>query len=258
MNDTMSLGQLAAYLRRDARDLDKLAARSKIPGRKAGGKWRFNRREIDQWLDHFLSKLSSDELAGIEVGVGGASFRLAVEPLLTNHLPEKLVAVPLLARTRAAAVKALVELAGRSGQVYLPHGLRDAILDRERTSSTALDDGVAFPHPRHPLPHAVGVSFVAYGRTVNSIPFGAPGGGLTDIFFLVCCMETDTHIRVLARLARLLRQPAFLDALRTAASPPETFAVIREGEQRLLMMDDFDSHARNGAHGSEPHSATDG
>jgi PTS system nitrogen regulatory IIA component len=252
MNDTMSLGQLAAYLRRDARDLDRLAARSKIPGRKAGGKWRFNRREIDQWLDHSLSKLSSQELAGIEVGVGGASFRPAVEPLLANLLSEKLVSVPLLARTRAAAVKALVELAGRSGQVYLPHALRDAILDRERTSSTALDNGVAFPHPRHPLPHAVGVSFVAYGRTVNSIPFGASGGGLTDIFFLVCCLEAHTHLRVLARLARLLRLPEFLDALRTAANLEDTLAVVREGEQRLLM-DDFDSHARNGAHGSEPH-----
>jgi PTS system nitrogen regulatory IIA component len=191
-------------------------------------------------------------LAGIEVGVRGASFGPAVEPLLTNLLPEKLVAVPLLARTRAAAVKALVELAGRSGQVYLPHALRDAILDRERTSSTALDNGVAFPHPRNPLPQAVGVSLVAYGRTPNSIPFGAPGGGLTDIFFLVCCLEADTHIRVLARLARLLRLPEFLGALRTATSPPETLAVIREGEQRLLM-DDFDSPARNGAPGSEPH-----
>ena len=90
--------------------------------------------------------------------------------------------------------------------MYLPHALRDAILDRERTSSTALDNGVAFPQPQHPLPHAVGVSFVAYGLTVNSIPFGASGGGLTDIFFLVCCLEADTHIRVLARLARLLRQ----------------------------------------------------
>jgi PTS system nitrogen regulatory IIA component len=252
MNETMTLGQLAAYLRRDSRDLDKLAARNKIPGRRTAGKWRFSRREIDQWLDHSLSKLSSDELAGIEIGVGGASFRPAIEPLLTNLLPEKLVAVPLLARTRAAAVKDLVELAGQTGQVYLPHALRDAIFDRERTSSTALDNGVAFPHPRHPLPHAVGVSLVACGRTLNSIPFGAPGGGLTDIFFLVCCLEADTHLRVLARLARLLRLPEFLGTLRTAASPPETLAVQREGEQRLLM-DDFDSPSRNGAHESEPH-----
>jgi PTS system nitrogen regulatory IIA component len=235
MNDTMSLGQLSEYLRRDARDLDRLAARKKIPGRRAAGKWRFNRREIDQWLDHSLSKLSSEELAGIEVGVGSASFRPALEPLLTNLLPERLVAVPLPARTRAAAVKALVELAGQTGQVYLPHALRDAILDRERTSSTALDDGVAFPHPRHPLPHAVGISFVAYGRTANSIPFGAPVGDLTDIFFLVCCLEADTHLRVLARLARLLRLPGFLDALRAADSPAETLANIRASEQRLLL-----------------------
>jgi PTS system nitrogen regulatory IIA component len=234
MNETMSLAQLAVYLRRDARDVERLAARNKIPGRKAGGKWRFHRREIDQWLDHSLSRLSSQELAAIESGLGGASAQGAVEPLLMRLLPEKLVAVPLLARTRASALKALVELAGRTGQVSLPYALLDAILDRERTSSTALDSGVAFPHPRHPLPHAVGVSLVAYGRTRNAIPFGAPGGGLTDVFFLVCCTEPDTHLRVLARLARLLRLPEFLGALRAAESPPEVQAVIQEGERRLL------------------------
>jgi PTS system nitrogen regulatory IIA component len=234
MNDTMSLAQLAVYLRRDARDVERLAARNKIPGRKACGKWCFHRREIDQWLDHSLSRLSSQELADIEAGVGGGSVLGGAEPLLTRLLPEKLVAVPLLARTRASTLKALVEVAGRSGQVYLSHALFDAILDRERTSSTALDCGVAFPHPRHPLPHAVGGSLVVYGRTENTIPFGAPGGILTDVFFLVCCAEPDTHLAVLARLARLLRQSEFLDALRAARSPADTLAVIREGEQRLL------------------------
>jgi PTS system nitrogen regulatory IIA component len=233
MNDTMSLAQLAVYLRRDARDVERLAARNKIPGWKAGGKWRFHRREIDQWLDHSLSRLSSRELAGIEAGVNGGSVPGKAELLLTRLLPEKLVAVPLLARTRASALKALVELAGRSGQVYLPHALHDAVLDRERTSSTALDCGVAFPHPRHPLPHAVGASLVACGRTENAIPFGAPGGGLTDVFFLVCCAEPDTHLGVLARLTRLLRLADFLGALRAAESPADTLAVIREGEQRL-------------------------
>jgi nitrogen PTS system EIIA component len=237
MNDTMSLAQLANYLQRDARDIDRLAARNKIPGRKAGGKWCFSRREIDQWLDQCLNRLSSVELAGIEAGVAGTSVQSVAEPYLTSLLPEKLVAVPLLARTRASALKALVELAGRSGQVYLPHALLDSILDRERTSSTALDSGVACPHPRHPLPHAVGASLMAYGRTRNTIPFGAPGGGLTDIFFLVCCTEADMHLRVLARLARLLRLPDFLGVLRTAESPAETVAVIREGELRLLAGD---------------------
>jgi len=109
-----------------------------------------------------LSRLSSQELAGIEAGAGGGSVLGGVEPLLTRLLPEKLIAVPLLARTRASALKGLVELAGRSGQVYLPHALHDAILDRERTSSTALDCGVAISSTR---------------KRASSRSFGSPAPG---------------------------------------------------------------------------------
>src|SRR5579862_7334875 len=69
--------------------------------------------------------------------------------------------------------------------------------------------GMAIPHPRRPLPSALGASVIAYARLHSGIPFGAPMGGLTDIFFLVCCRDDRTHLRVLARLTRLLMQPNF-------------------------------------------------
>jgi len=66
--------RVAAYLRRDARDLDRLAARNKIPGRKTGGKWRFNRREIDQWLDHSLSRGGNHDPRGHRLMARGFAF----------------------------------------------------------------------------------------------------------------------------------------------------------------------------------------
>lgn len=58
--------------------------------------------------------------------------------------------------------------------------------------------------------------------------------------------------------------------VRIGVSAPSEVEVFREEvwervshkvhapDELATLMDDFDSHARNGAHGSEPHSATDG
>jgi PTS system nitrogen regulatory IIA component len=75
---------------------------------------------------------------------------------------------------------------------------------------------------------------MAYGRTASPLPFGAPQGGLTDIFFLVCCRDDRTHLRVLARLTRLLLRPEFLGELRAAETPGETWERIAAAERQLL------------------------
>src|SRR5262249_58507724 len=100
--------------------------------------------------------------------------------------------------------------------------------------STALGSGVAIPHPRRPLPQALGESVMAFGRTTSGIPFGASHGNLTDIFFLVCCRDERTHLHVLARLSRLMLRPGFLDELRAAQTVSQSHQVIAEAEQQLI------------------------
>ena len=46
-NDMMDLDELADYLQRDARELNKLASRGHLPGHKVSGRWRFARAEAD-------------------------------------------------------------------------------------------------------------------------------------------------------------------------------------------------------------------
>jgi PTS system nitrogen regulatory IIA component len=144
------------------------------------------------------------------------------------------IAVPLPATTKASVLKELVSLAEQSWQVYDADSILAAIRAREELASTALPSGIAIPHPRRPLPTALGESVLAFGSIPSGIPFGAPLGGLTDIFFLVCCRDDHTHLRVLARLTRLLQRPGFLDALRSADSTSELWETITAGEEQLL------------------------
>jgi PTS system nitrogen regulatory IIA component len=228
-NEMMDMEQLAAYLQRDIREVGKLASRGHLPGHKVGGQWRFARAEINHWIETQLPAYTEKQLADLESAGAGAG-----EPLLANLLSEASMAVPLPASTRASVLKELVNLAEQSWQVYDPEAVLDAIRAREEMGSTALPSGVAIPHPRRPLPAALGESVLAYGRTASPLPFGAPMGGLTDIFFLVCCRDDRTHLRVLARLTRLLMRPEFLDELRAAETPGETWDRIAAAERQLL------------------------
>lgn len=235
--ETMDLEQLASYLRRDVREVGKLANRGHLPGRKVGGEWRFARAEINHWLEQRLPELSEDQLAALErSGVTGLydTHSLEVpEPLLGNLLAEVTIAVPLPATTRASVFRELINLAEQSWQVYDSDVLLNAIREREEMSSTALPGGVAIPHPHRPLPQALGEPIVAFGRTHAGIPFGAPQGELTDLFFLVLARDERTHLRVLARLTRLFLRPGFLEGMRATDSAPETLEWILQAEQQL-------------------------
>jgi len=173
-------------------------------------------------------------VAALLEGEQGGNHKHKEEPLLSVLLSEATTAVPLPATTRTSVLRELVTLAEQSWQVYDPEAILTAIRSREEMGSTALESGVAIPHPRRPLVNALGESLVAYGRTATTLPFGAPSGVGTDIFFLVCCRDDRTHLRVLARLSRLLLRPNFLDGLRAAETAAETYHLIEEAERELI------------------------
>ena len=150
-------------------------------------------------------------------------------------LTEATIAVPLLAGTRDSVLRELVKLSERSFQVYDPAALLLAIRQREEIGSTALPSGVAIPHPRRPLPDtAQGDGFIAFGRTPRGVPFNAPDGSLTDLFFLICCRDASTHLRTLARLSRMMLREGFVEALRAAETVVETYQLIQLTERELI------------------------
>jgi len=230
-NDMMDMEELAAYLRRDVREVGKLASRGHLPGHKVGGQWRFARAEINHWIEKQIPGYTDKQLADLESLATRGSQKGA---LIANLLSEVSVAVPLGATTRASVLKALLNLAEQTWLVYDSEAVLEAIRSREELGSTALPGGVAIPHPHRPLPAALGDSVLAYGRTLSGLPFGAPHGELTDIYFLVCCRDDRTHLQVLARLTRLLQRPGFLDELRSVDTAAESYEKIIQAEQELL------------------------
>ncbi len=230
-NDWYTLEELARQLGRDQREIDRLASRGRIPGRKVGGEWQFHPLEITQWLEREMREYTDGELAVVEES--NVSEEATAEIPVSSLLVPDTIEVPLQARTKRSVLESLVEVAGRTWHVWEPAVVLQAVREREDQLSTTFPGGVALPHPRNPMPEQLGRSVVAFGRTSTTIPFGGADGAMTDLFFLVLCRDTRTHLKVLARLGRLVMQDEFLDRLREAGDENDAYAVITEFDARV-------------------------
>jgi len=208
----MDVQQVARYLNLPVREVVKLAARGKMPARKVSGQFRFRKGQIDHWVETQMPQLSHERMAEIERGVSSHHGMDHEAPLLMPLIPAGGILVPLPARTRDAALRALVAAAAGADLVHEPKDLIEHVRQREDLCSTALLPGVALPHPRHPLPHDIAASFVIVGRTAGGIPFGCVDGSMTRLLLLICCKDERTHLHVLARISRVL-DPATVEAL---------------------------------------------
>jgi PTS system nitrogen regulatory IIA component len=225
---------LAAYLHLAPQQVSRLAERGKLPGRRLGGEWRFSTAEIHHWLEDRIGLSDETELAHVEGALERASGgQSADEVSIAAMLPSEAIAVPLTGKTRRSVISEMVELAARTGYLWDPKKMAEAVTARENMHPTALDNGVALMHPRRPMTSILGEPFIALGLAQRGIPFGSERGRLTDVFFLICSYDDASHLRTLARLSRVINDADFLDSLRNCTQPGEVHTLITEREQEI-------------------------
>jgi nitrogen PTS system EIIA component len=143
--------------------------------------------------------------------------------------------IPALAGTSKAAV--LAEMAGfvavhMSGEKALDvEALRRTLEEREQLGSTAIGDGIAIPHGKlDNIDRLVG----ALGRSTAGLAFDSLDGKPT---YLVCMLvapsnSAGVHLKALARLSRLFRDPGFRQRLLDAPDGATMYRTIVEEDAK--------------------------
>ncbi len=221
--------RLAAYLHMSPAAVMKLAERGRIPARRVGGEWRFSAAEIHHWLEDRIGLSDDEALVQMEGALDRAADADVAEVSVSDLLRIEAIEVPLDARTRGSVIIKMCELAARTHLLWDPAKMAEAVRAREDMHSTALDNGVALLHPRRPMAAILDEAVLALGITPGGIPFGT-GGRLTDIFFLICSTSDHEHLRMLARLSRVINDGAFLAAMRGAENAAELHEIIEQRE----------------------------
>jgi nitrogen PTS system EIIA component len=123
--------------------------------------------------------------------------------------------------------QALQELAARAAELSGEdeRAIFEILLQREKLGSTAVGNGVAIPHGKLPkLPRLFGL----FARLDRPIDFEALDGQPVDLIFLLLAPEGAgaDHLKALARVARLLRDPAIAAKLRESRSADALYAAL--------------------------------
>ena len=133
----------------------------------------------------------------------------------------------LKASSKKQALQALAEkaaaLTGREEREIF-----ETLVEREKLGSTGVGGGVAIPHGKLPdLGEIVGV----FARLPKPIDFEAPDEQPVDMIFLLLAPKGAgaDHLKALARIARLFRQPSVIGKLRACADKSALYAVLTEG-----------------------------
>ncbi len=101
----------------------------------------------------------------------------------------------------------------------------DTLLQRERLGSTAIGQGVAIPHGKsRSLDRLVGV----FARLQRPVDFDALDDQPVDLVFVLLAPESAgaDHLKALARIARVLRDPGFAEKLRAAEGADAIYALL--------------------------------
>jgi PTS system nitrogen regulatory IIA component len=145
---------------------------------------------------------------------------------LLDFLSPEAVAPALRVSTKKQALQELSAQAARLTSLD-ERTIFEALLQRERLGSTGIGEGLAIPHGKLPNLNRL-FGFIA--RLEKPIDFEALDGQPVDILFLLLAPEGAgaDHLKALARVARVLREPGVMDRIRAARDAAALYAVMTD------------------------------
>jgi len=148
---------------------------------------------------------------------------------LSKLLCPDCIELDLSGRKKPEIVRELIEVISRCEDIGDTEALYEAIMEREKLSSTGIGNAIAIPHC---MSSSVKTMHMAFGRKTGGVKFDSVDNQPVSLFFLLVGPEGNPifHLQVLSKLARFLHDNSFCKSLLEAGSPGEVIEAFRSRE----------------------------
>lgn len=210
-------------------------ADNKIPAYRINHQYRFSRIEIEDWvMSHKLEpnhhskevlETPSEQQNHPGLAPGNQQFSLF------RALHKGGVVHNVKGNTKEEVVRSCSMTIGKKlgldGEV-----LTDLLLDREKLTPTALNNGIAIPHARDFLLDSLhDVVTIAFPE--NPVPYGAMDGQPVHTLFFLFASQDKRHLHLLAKIALLSSQPKALEFLQSQPSKNSLLTYVKDWESKI-------------------------
>ena len=150
-------------------------------------------------------------------------------PTIRDLLQDNLIIEELESVDKPGVLREFARLLKTRKRIDNEEDLVRLLQEREALGSTGIGDGVAIPHCKLPMSAEM---IVAFGRTSTGVDYQAMDSRPVFLFFLLVTSEDrpGDHLKALARISRIIKNPALRESLRTAPDRREL--------QRLIYQED--------------------
>jgi excisionase family DNA binding protein len=225
----ITLKEVADLVRLNEKTVARLAQTGELAGSKISNQWRFERAAVQEWASNHSRETTPEMREPLPSEATGVPAPLTVEGALSLNR----INLSLAGADKDAVLRELTAMVIPPAKKQVAETLFQALKAREDLCSTCVDEGVAIPHARNALVGLVRDPVIAYGRHYQGIEYGALDGKLVRHFFLLCAPNVRQHLQLLARLARVIKDPTLREALGRADHPEQVMALIHEAEQTV-------------------------
>jgi len=150
---------------------------------------------------------------------------------ILDVLDKEAILVDLKSDDKKGVLEELVTPAARIAGVNHEEVMR-VLLDREQLGSTGIGGGIGIPHGKL---KGLKSLVLGFGLSRKGVDFESIDGKPTHIFFLLVTPENSTglHLKLLARISRILKNDLFKERLLEAAGRDEILSIIKEEDDRF-------------------------
>jgi len=150
---------------------------------------------------------------------------------ISEILNKNLLIPDLQSKNKKGVLEELAGVLVAQGKLPDLENVVEVLLDREKLGSTGIGDGIAIPHGKI---RDLGGVVASFGRSREGVEFESIDQKPTHLFFLLVAPENSAgiHLKALARISRLLKDPNFRKRLMEAEDEEGLFQIISEEDAR--------------------------
>ena len=149
---------------------------------------------------------------------------------LSDIITRDSVIPDLRARDKTGVLRELAEAVCNVEPSINKDALVKVLEEREKLGSTGIGDGVAIPHGKL---SGITKPYMSFGRSKRGVDFDSMDTQPVYLFFLLLAPENSAgaHLKVLAKIAKMLKNTSFRKKLLEAKGRDEIYDIIVQSDE---------------------------